>query len=142
MVRSGFWWLSGGQVFVGRHRFRRATAALAEGSDLEDPNATVERQGHHVTKAQRVPWRPYALAVEADMAGSDKRSSIGPGSHGACMPEPFIDTLVLFPFRHAHAYYGCSLPSSCCLSAASLAKGEFGSGALSRAPEPEPCGLA
>ena len=82
----------------------------------------------------------HALAVETYEASRGERSGIGARAHHTGVPQPFVDALTVEIFWSG-AQDG-SLPlSSCCFSAASLAKGEFGSGCLSRPPE-LPNGLA
>ena len=84
----------------------------------------------------------HAFSVEADKSRRRNCGGIGPRPYHPRMPQPLVDPLA-FQFLGARSQDGSLLVcSSCCLSAASLANGEFGSGCLSRPPEPLPKGLA
>lgn len=118
-----------------------ATPPPANPLNPENPHRAVERKRDYVADPHRMGGGSHTLAVEPHEARRCERRGIGARAHHSGMPQPFVDALTI-------EILGCSvqdgslpLCSSCCLSAASLAKGEFGSGCLSRPPE-LPNGLA
>ena len=118
-----------------------ATPPRANSFDPEHPHRTVERKRDHVANPHGMAGGRHAPAVDPYEARHSERRGIVARAHHTGMPQPFVDALTI-------EILGCSvqdgslpLCSSCCLSAASLAKGEFGSGCLSRPPE-LPNGLA
>lgn len=117
-----------------------ATPPPANPFDPNHPHRAVERKRNDVADPYGMGGGSHALAVDPHEARRCERRGIGTRSHHAGMPQPFVDTLTVI-VRSGAQDGSLPLCSSCCLSAASLAKGEFGSGCLSRPPE-LPNGLA
>jgi hypothetical protein len=107
----------------------------------EHPHRAVERKRDYVADPHGMGGGSHAPAVEAHEARRCEGRGIGARAYYARMPQPFVDTLAIEIFRSGAQDGSLPLCSSCSLSAASLAKGEFGSGCLSRPPE-LPNGLA
>ncbi len=142
MVKEGPACGFSGQIAIKCTRNGRAPAPFAKTFDPDHPDGPVKRNRHHITNSHLVTGGRHALAVKADKSCRCKRGGIGPCPHHSRMPQPFVDALT-FQFLGTRAQDGSLLVcSSCCLSAASLANGEFGSGCLSRPPEPLPKGFA
>src|SRR4029077_6587617 len=82
----------------------------------------------------------HTLAVEPDKPARCQGGGCAARANKVHLSEPLVDTLPIQIL--ADGAQVCSLLpcSSCCLSAASLANGELGSGCLSR--RWEPCGFA
>jgi hypothetical protein len=74
--------------------------------------------------------RRCALSVQPDKTGHRQRSGSISRPHHARMPKPFVDTLALKLLACTAQDGSLVLCSNCCLSAASLANGELGSGCL------------
>src|SRR5262245_44444890 len=119
----------------------RATPPVADALDPQHPHRTIESERDHVADPHRMGGGGHALAVEPHEAGRGERSGIGPCTHHTGVPQPFVNALMVEIFGWNAQDGSLPLCSSCCFSAASLAKGEFGSGCLSREPE-LPNGLA
>ena len=68
----------------------------------------------------------HTLAVQPHKPRCGQRGGIAAGAHHARVPKPFVDALAI-PTLGTRSQDGSLAPcSSCCLSAASFAKGEFG----------------
>jgi hypothetical protein len=135
------------QIAVERAGGRRVTPPFADTFDPNHTHRPIERKRDHIANTHRAAGGRHALAVEPHEPGRRERSGIAPGAHHARMPEPFIDALAVGTLALETPGTGAQdgsllLCSSCCLSAASLANGEFGSGCLSRPPERLPNGFA
>ena len=78
----------------------------------------------------------HTLAVKSNKTCRSERGSGTARANHACMPKPFVDALTIRALGHRSQDGSLAPCSSCCLSAASLAKGELGSGCLSRQSEP------
>jgi len=131
-----------GQIAVKCTRNGRAPAPFAKAFDPDYPDGPVKRNRNHITNSYRMAGGRHAPAIKSDKPCCCNRGCIGPRPYHPRMPQPFVDALT-FQFLGARAQDGSLLVcSSCCLSAASLANGEFGSGCLSRPPEPLPKGFA
>jgi len=129
------------QILVKRTSVGRTTSPAGDPLNPQDPHRAVERQGNHVADPHRVGGGCHAPAIDPHEASRGKRRGIGARAHHAGMPQPFVDALTVDIFGCSVQDESLPLCSSCCLSAASLAKGEFGSGCRSRPPA-LPSGLA
>src|SRR4030095_9793680 len=92
--------------------------------------AAVERESAQCPNTDRRAARRCALSVQPDKTGRRQRSGSASRPHHARMPKPFVDTLALKLLACTAQDGSLVLCSSCCLSAASLANGELGSGCL------------
>lgn len=130
------------QITVKRPCRLRAAPPLAKPLNPHHPHRAIESNGHHVANSYGVACARHALPVHPHKAGGGESGGGGARAHHARMPEPLIDALTVALYG-LFAQDGSLAPcSSCCLSAASLANGELGSGCLSRPPDPLPNGLA
>jgi hypothetical protein len=130
------------QITVKRTRGLGIAAPFAQALNPHHPYRSIESNSHHIANSHRVTCARHALPIHTDEARGSDRGSGGPRAHHAGMPKPLIDALTV-AVSGLCAQDGSLAPcSSCCLSAASLANGELGSGCLSRPPDPLPNGLA
>jgi hypothetical protein len=124
------------QIVVKRTGSRCSPALSTKALNPNYLDRTVERQRYHVANAYQVARPGHALAVKPDITRFGERSSVTAGTHHARMPEPFIDALTVGGMSRGAQGRSLVLCSSCCLRAASLANGEFGSACLLEFFEP------
>jgi len=130
------------QIAVKRPRERRSPAFFANTLHPDHTHRPVEGDRHHIADANRMTGGGHPLAVEPDETRARERGRTRAAADHPRVPKPFVDAL-LKRIVAGRAQEDSLLPcSSCCLSAASFAKGELGSGSRLRPPEPPPNGLA
>lgn len=109
--------------------------------DTPDADPSIERGGYDIPDLDGMPGRNHPAAVDAHAASTHKPGSGTPRLDDPCVPQPLVDALPVHgaalsrgrqrararPYR-----FSLALLSSCSLSAASLANGEFGSIGRSR----------
>jgi len=130
------------QITVKRPGGLRVAPPVAQALDPHHPHRAIESNGHNIANPHGVTCGRRALPIHPHEAHGGERGGGGARAHHARVPKPLIDALTA-ALSGLLAQDGSLAPcSSCCLSAASLANGELGSGCLSRPPDPLPNGLA
>jgi hypothetical protein len=117
------------------------TTAIGEMLDTPDTDPSIERRGQDIADPHHMPRSNHPAAVDAHTASAHEACGSAPRLDDPCMPQPFVDALPV----HSAAFscfqrrarprpyrFSLALLSSCSLSAASLANGEFGSIGRSR----------
>ena len=70
-----------------QHAGRCSVAApLGKAGDFHYPHGTIQRHRDHIADLDAMPGGFFALAIDADMATFDQRSSAGAGLHHPRMP--------------------------------------------------------